>query len=474
MGSYLMYNPPMRPGRLLILVLLLRCGSASAQAPSKSINPTIQKIVEAVSEERIAASMRKLESFETRSTMSQHPDPNHGTEAARRWLLEEFRSYSPRLQVRLDSYKVKKQGVRIIRDVDVVNVVAVLPGRRDPERQFIISAHYDTMHLIRRPGASRENEDVEPPEIDGEKTAGSLTAPGVSDDASGIAAVLELARVLSRYEFDATLVFIAFDAEEQGLIGSNLYSAKARQEKQRIEAVLNNDIIGTEVAGDGRVENRRVRVFSEEPSDSPSRNLARYIKEIGERYVPAMTVDLIFRHDRFARGGDHTSFNLEGFPAVRFTSAAENYSQQHTATDTFAHAAPGYTTKVARINAAALASLALAPPPPDVTRISRSGLNSGRVVPNIGRGKTGYAALLRWKSEKPPPDLAGYAVVMRSTLAPYWEREIFVGNVQEHLIEGVSIDEMVFGVKAIDKDGHESLVSAYVATVPVKRPVETY
>ena len=224
------------------------------------------------------------------------------------------------------------------------------------------------------------------PELDPERSSAEPLAPGASDNASGTAAVLELARVMSRHEFDATLVFVAFDAEEYLSVGSNLYAGQARRENQRIEAVLNNDIIGTEVSGDGRAESRRVRLFSEDPADSPSRNLARYVKRAAERYVPSMTVELIFRHDRFSRGSDHTPFNHEGFAAVRFTSAAENYANQHSATDTFDRASPSYATLVTRINAAALICMARAPQAPEVTRLAQTGPQRGQVVPNLGRG----------------------------------------------------------------------------------------
>lgn len=443
---------------------------AFAQRPSNAIDPVIQKIVAGISEERVAASMKMLESFETRNTLSETHRPERGVQAARQWLFDEFQAASPRLQVRLDTHHVKKFGDRFFRDGDVVNVVAVLPGKTTPEREFVISAHYDTIHVVLKPAGESG---AEGRVTDGEKSAAETMAPGVSDDGSGTAAVLELARVMSQYVFDSTIVFIAFDAEEYGLVGSNLYATRAREQHERIEAVLNNDIIGTESSADGRAESRRMRVFSEDPEDSPSRSVARYVKRAGELYVPSMNVDLIFRHDRFARGGDHTSFNHEGFAAVRITSAAENYSNQHSATDTLANASPSYATRVARVNAAALASLALAPKAPDVMRPVTTGANKGRLIANIGRGESGYAANLRWKNEQPEEDLAGYKVLVRSTLSPYWEREIFVGDVRQYLMEGVSIDDVVLGVQAVDKDGHESLASAYVAAPGPKVTLET-
>lgn len=446
------------------------CGSAFAQHPPGAIDPVIQKIVAAISEERIADSMRKLETFETRNTLSESNRPDRGVQAARQWLFDEFRAASPRLQVRFDTSHVKKFGDRFFRDGDVVNVVAVLPGQTTPEREFVVSAHYDTIHVVQK---QEEGTGPEGRIVDGEKSAAEPLAPGVSDDGSGTSAVLELARVMSQYVFDSTIVFIAFDAEEYGLVGSNLYSTRAHLQKEQIDGVLNNDIIGTESSADGRAETRHMRVFSEDPDDSPSRSLARYIKRTAEMYVPSMNVDLVFRHDRFARGGDHTSFNQEGFAAVRITSAAENYANQHSATDTFSNASAGYAARVARVNAAALANLALAPKAPDVMRPVLTGANKGRLVANIGRGESGYAANLRWKNEKPEEDLAGYKVLVRSTLAPYWEREIFVGDVRQYLMEGVSIDDVVFGVQAVDKDGHESLAAAYVAAPAPKVVLDT-
>jgi hypothetical protein len=454
---------PMR-GSLLFLV-------TSVAATAGTINPAVQRIVDGISAERIAMIEKKLESFGTRNIFSETDSPTRGIGAARRWIFDQLKSYSPRLEVTFDSYKVKKQK-RVFRDVELVNVVAVLPGASNKERQFIVSGHYDSLNLVRKPADPSAPGD--PGEIDSEKSAARPFAPGVTDDASGTAAVMEMARVMSQYEFEKTIVFVAFAGEEEGLVGSTLYAAKARRENRIIDAVLNNDIIGSEAAGNGLLENSRVRVFSEHPNDSLSRQLARYIKEVGERYVPAMKVDLIFRNDRFGRGGDHTPFNYEGYAAVRFTTPAENYANQHTVTDTFANTSPAYAARVTRINAAAVASLALAPKAPVVLRESKVGEYKGRLVPNLGRGKSKYAAVLKWTNPDPEPDLAGYAIVSRSTLAPYWEKELFVGKVNEYTFEDVSVDDVVFGVKAIDKDGNESLVSAYTDAPRLKSVYETY
>ena len=457
---------------------MLRAGLALCilawSAHAAQLDPTIEKIVHDISQERIADTMKKLTSFQTRGNFTDPAQQNRGIGAARRWISDQFHSYDPRLEVSFDPHKVEKQGTRILRDVEVVNVVAVLPGTTQPEKQIIVSGHYDSLDIVRKPDAPEFGpEGSEPPPdevIDFEKSV-EAPAPGASDDASGTAVVLELARVMSRYKFEKTIVFVAFAGEEIGLIGSSLYAAKAQKQNDRIEAVLNNDIVGNDVSGDGRSENRLVRVFSDEPADSLSRELARYVRDAAGSYVPSFKADLVFRSDRFSRGGDHTPFAADGFAAVRFTTPAENLGVQHTADDTLDKTSPAYTANVARVNAATLASLALAPPPPDVERELLTGANKGRKVPNLTRGKSKYDAVLRWKDPNPVVDLAGYAVVMRSTTAPFWEHEIFVGKVTEYTLPGLSIDDVVLGVKAIDKEGHESLVSPYVDLPFVRRPI---
>ncbi len=456
------------------LPTLAVCVAACAWAQMNTVNPTVQEIVDAVSEQHVAEIMKKLESFQTRDLFSEDDNPARGIGAARRWIFEQFSSYSPRLQVRYDSYKLKKKG-RIARDVEVHNVVAVLPGKLNPERQFILSGHYDSLAVL--PRATPQpviGGDVPANDTYADLSNRAPTAPGVSDDASGTAAVLELARILSRYEFEKTIVFVAFTGEEEGLIGSSLYARKAHQENQIIDGVLNNDIIGTEVSGNGRIDNSTLWVFSEDPNDSPSRQLARYVKEASERYLPSLKVEMIFRSDRLGRGGDHTPFNQEGYAAVRLTTPNETYANQHTETDTFANASVPYTTRAIRANAAALASLALAPKAPVTSEPIARGPRKGQLTPLIGRGKSRYDAVLRWKDENPEPDLAGYIVVMRRTTSPDWERAVFVGKVNEYTFKNVSVDDVVFGVKAIDRDGNESLVSPYVSGPRAKTEIETY
>jgi hypothetical protein len=493
---------------LFTVVLFTTMGGsqALAQAPLTRLNPAVKQIVDQVSEERISATMKRLGEFGTRYVGSEQDSETRGIGAAQRWIEAQFKSYSPKLQVSLDKFAVKKNQ-RLPKDADLANIVAVLPGTTDKDRYVIVGGHYDSIASKRGPGTPNTNDD-------GPRTAAELepNAPGVADDASGTAAVMELARVMSQYDFDKSIVFVAFAAEEIGLNGSKNYADEAKAKNMTIEAMLNNDIIGTEVSGNGSSANNRVRLFSEGPEDSPSRALARYVKETSERYLPSMTVDMIFRRDRFSRGGDHTSFVHDGYAAVRFTTASENYANQHTATDTFANSSPAYATRVAKMNAAALASLALAPKPPVVTaprgqggfggRGGRGGDAAGANAaggapgastapaltpeqqqqrrtaaanrPGLARGKTGYDAALRWANPNPEPDLAGYAVVIRDTTSPVWQREIYVGNVTEYTIPDLSIDDVVIGVKAIDKDGNQSLVSAYEqgGTTMPQRPAD--
>jgi len=285
---------------------------------------------------------------------------------------------------------------------------------------------------------------------------------------------MELARILSQYEFEKTIVFVAFAGEEMGLVGSSLYARKARKENQIIDGVLNNDIIGSDVSGNGRIDNSTISVYSEDPDDSTSRQLARYVKDVGERYLPSIKIDLVFRADRIGRGGDHTPFNQEGYPAVRVTTPNENYANQHSVTDTFENTSVSYASRVIQANAAALASLALAPKAPVTNELITSGARKGQLTPMLSRGKTRYDAALRWKNENPEPDLLGYVIVMRKSTAPYWEKEVFVGKVTEYTFKDVSIDDMIFGVKAVDRDGNESLVTPYLPGPRQKLEIETY
>jgi hypothetical protein len=463
--------------------------SVFSQAPETRLNPIVKQIVDAISEQRIKATLEKLEGFGTRYVLSAQDDPVHGIGAAKRWIHDELQSYSPRLEVTYQNFMVKKgarQG-QIIRDVELSNVVAVLPGTIHRDRYVLVTAHYDSLAQVRKPFTGDEQRIAEsvrqgmdeneartllkinPPEnelgpLDFEATADAPIAPGVTDDGSGTAAVMELARVMSQYQFDKTIVFVTFAAEEIGLSGSQTYAAMAKQTGMQIEAILNNDIIGSDVSGNGQSATGVVRLFAAGPEESPTRELGRYMKQIAERFVPSMQVQMVFRQDRFLRGGDHTPFLNQGFPAVRLTSASENYKNQHSTTDTFANTSVPYATRVARMNAAVLASLALAPAPPVLNWTYSSGPNKGGHTPLLTRGKSGYDAVLHWLPNT-EPDIAGYAVVIRSTTAPMWEHETWVGNVTSFTMPDVSIDDVAIGVKAVDADGNQSAVSPYMEPV---------
>lgn len=463
-----------------------------AQQPPARLNPTIQRIVDGVSEERIAASLRKLESFHTRSVISEQNNPTRGIGAAERWLAAEFKSYSPRLEVSTHEFEIKK-GARVPADVKVRNVLAVLPGTVHKDRYVLVTAHYDTIAFAYKPAKSLEERIKDAvkdgmneaearkymgltpqDEIRGEPDLEKMAkpdwyAPGANDDGSGTAAVLELARVMSSYEFDKSIVFVAFAGEEVGLTGSTAYAKEARAKNMQIEAVLNNDIIGNETAGNGRTASSTLRVFSAGPEDGLPRAVALYAKELGERYVPSMEIDLVFRQDRFRRGGDHTPFANNGFGAVRFTTASEDYSHQHTDSDTVANMSIPYNTRVAKVNAAVAASLAMSPAPPSTNWHVQSGKNKGARRGLLSRGKSGYDAVLRW-IPSPSPDVAGYSVLIRDTTSPTWQREIYVGDVNEYALKDVSIDDVILGVRAIDKDGNPSLIATYGLDGPASVP----
>jgi hypothetical protein len=287
-----------------------------------------------------------------------------------------------------------------------------------------------------------------------------VVAPGANDDGSGTALTMELARVFaeSGIEFDATLVFITVAGEEQGLIGSAAHAKQAAADKVRIDAVFNNDIVGNVTSGNGTIDSKSVRVYSEGPEDSASRALARYVARTSGRYVPSQKIRPMARVDRFGRGSDHSSFNAYGYPAICFRESNENYSMQHSAKDTIDGVSFPYLAQNARVNAASVAALALAPPAPGV-----SAANGG---PTIGRQPSGYDAALRWTAS---PGAAAYRIFWREAWTPDWQHELTVGNVTEFTLPNVSIDDYVFGVAAVDAEGHESVIAAYV-TPPRRQP----
>jgi hypothetical protein len=437
---------PHHIGALVCAALIFTTGTRATGAPDR--DPRVEALLAAVSADRLAATVKTLASFGTRQLYSDSTSPTRFIGAAREWIRQQFIEASPRFEVAFDTYQVAAQGGRLPRDVELRNVVAILPGKSP--RRLYVTGHYDS--VARRTDGTGGPEGFDWTRADND-------APGANDDGSGTALVIELARAVgaSHLDFDATIVFLAFAGEEEGLVGSTLHAGRAAAEHWSIDGVFNNDIVGGSHGGDGIVDTAHVRVFSEGPEDSASRALARYLRRAAGRYVPEQEVVLAARADRFGRGGDHSPFNQEGFPAVRVTEARENYSRQHTVLDTPDGVDPGYLQRTARVNLAALASLALAPAAPVVTE------SAGR--PRIARGESGYDAKLSWT---PSAGATSYRVFWRKAWSVDWEHELTVGDVSEALLPNVSIDDFVFGVASVDASGHESLITAYVVPTRAK------
>ena len=428
-----------------VSVIVMTPAVRAQSAEPADVDARISKLVASISESRLEQLVRTLAGFGTRNTLSDTASPSRGIGAARQWILDELERSSARLQVGFDTHHIPKGG-RITRDVELRNVVAILPGRSP--RRIYVSGHYDTVNIGGQGqiGANTGGR-VETDRDD------NADAPGANDDGSGTALVMELARVFaeSGVAFDATLVFTAVAGEEQGLIGARAHARRMKAENVPVQAVFNNDIVGGVVGGDGTSDGATIRLYSEGPEDSPSRELAIFTQRIAARYVPSHRIRLMSRRDRFNRGGDHTAWNLEGFAAVGFRESRENYAKQHNANDTVDGVSVPYLAQSARVNAAAMAVLALAPPPPVVA--------NERGQPTIDRQPSGYDAHLRWVAS---PGAAGYRLFWREAWAPDWEHDLYVGNVTEYTLPHSNIDDRVFGVAAVDGEGHESTVSAYV------------
>jgi len=455
---------------LVAALTVAAVSTAAAQTPAAAdLDPRIAKLVASVSEERLGAILKKLESFETRNTLSSTSSTTRGIGAARQWIFDQMKSYSPRLHVSFDTYQVAPQG-RITHPVELRNVMAILPGRS--ARRIYVSGHYDT---VARPGgqgaanASGSAPAAPDPDAPAARAADPEApidnlAPGVNDDGSGTALTMELARIFgeSGLEFDATLVFMCHAGEEQGLVGARLHAQKAAAEKIPIEAVLNNDIVGGDRGGSGIIDGATIRVYSEGPEDSTSRSLARFVQRWGARYVPSHRVRPMARPDRFGRGGDHSAYNQLGFTAVGFRESRENFTRQHDVRDTYEGISLPYLAQNARVNAAAAATLAFAPPPPNVL--------SDRNQPLITRAPSGYDANLKWA---PSPGAAAYRIFWRDAWGPDWQQELLVGNVTSVVLPNMQVDDYVFGVAAVDAGGHESFVTAYVTPPRASTPIKT-
>jgi Zn-dependent M28 family amino/carboxypeptidase len=447
---------PTKTLMLLAMASLSPSLGLHAQAIRPDADPRIEKLVASVSQQRLQATATKLAGFGTRSTLSDTVSTTRGIGAARRWIYDEFKRMSPKLQVSYDRHMLAQQG-RITREVELVNVVAVLPGKS--ARRVYITGHYDTVNSRRPAGAdatataagAAPSAPLARPTIDND-----ADAPGANDDGSGTSLTMELARVFaeSGIAFDATLVFVTWAGEEQGLIGSMAHATALRNAKGVVEANFNNDIVGSSLGGNGIIDGESVKIYSLGPEDSPNRSLARYVQRVAGTYVPSHTIRLMAREDRFGRGSDHSSFTANDFPAIVFREANENYERQHSPDDKLEGMDFRYLAQNARVNAASAASVALAPPAPRVT--------TGGGTATIGRGRSGYDASLQWQ---PSPGAVAYRVYWRDAWTNDWQKSQVVGNVTQLLMPNVSIDDYVFGVAAIGADGHESVISAYVSPV---------
>lgn len=413
----------------------------------------IYEIIERVSAERLEKDIRILANFGTRNTFSDTVSDTRGIGAARRWIKSEFDKISSDCGNCLNvfyqkDFVTKEDGNRIPKDAWIVNVVAIQKGTKYPNRYIIMSGDIDSR--------ASDTMDFE------------SDAPGANDNATGMAGAIEAARILSNYEFESSVVYVGLSGEEQGLFGGKGLAEYAKKNNWEIIGVFNNDMIGNIEGVDGVIDNRSFRIFSEPvpPNeterernmrrfyggevDGISRQLARYVHKITQTYMPEMNPMLIYRLDRFGRGGHHRPFNDLGYAGIRIMEAHENYNRQHQDLRTedgieYGDVIEGvnfdYAAKLTAVNAISMASLAWAPPAPKKVEIG------GIVEPS---------AKLRW--EKVEGDIAGYKIYWRDTTAPQWQHSRFVGDVNEFKLEGIVIDNYYFGVASVGKNGHESVV----------------
>lgn len=445
----------------LLTTLLLSFTPAFAPVFAQTIvqrDPQIADLVGQISADSLRAHINGLVSFGTRSTLSVSTDTKRGIGASREWVLGKFNQYAKqsggRMKAVIDTWTLPADGKRIDKPTEIGNVLATLKGTNPADdRIFIVQGHIDSRV------SSVMNRDAD--------------APGANDDGSGTAAVIELARVMSKSQFPATIIFAVVSGEEQGLLGAEHLSEKAVTEKWNLEALLNNDIMGSNNSNETNIrDNTRVRVFSEglpafqladratnirqfgSENDGKARTLARYLKEVGERYVDDLEVVLVYRNDRYLRGGDHTPFVQRGFGAVRITEMNENYDHQHQDLRTKDGTEFGdyakfmdfdYLRKNTAINAATLANLAKAPPvPQQVTIEVRNLTNSTGLYWQAPKGAGGA-----------PAKVKGYYVLMRETYWPFWQKKFFTTKVGMTL--PYSKDNYYFAVQAVSEDGNESL-----------------
>lgn len=435
--------------KLLFFSVFLLCLFTNAQTDGK-----IYEIIEAVSADCIEKDIRILEGFGTRNTFSDTISDLRGIGAARRWIKSEFDKISSEcngcLEVFYQKDFVKKgDGPRIVKDAFIVNVVAIQRGKKYPNRFIIMSGDID----------SRNSDPLDY----------TNDAPGANDNASGMAGTIEAARVLSNYQFDSSIIYVGLSGEEQGLFGGAGLAKYAKEKNWNIIGILNNDMIGNIEGVDGVIDNRTFRIFSEPvpPNetekerrlrrfyggevDGISRQLARYVHKTVKTYMPEMNPMMIYRLDRFGRGGHHRPFNDLGFAGIRIMEAHENYNRQHQNIreengikygDVIEGVNFDYAKKLTAVNAINLASLATAPPAPEKVEIG---------------GIVEASVKLRWEKAT-YTKIKGYKVYWRLTTSPTWDNSRFVGDVNEVTLEGIVIDNYYFGVAAIDENGYESMV----------------
>lgn len=442
----------MKPTYILnFLVLLFTIHTSIGQITVN--DPEIRKMISEVKSENMEATVKKLVSFGTRHTLSDTKSSTRGIGAAQRWVKSEFDNYAlasnGRLTSIIDYFTIKADGRRIKNDSQLGNVMATLKGTdATDDRVLIISGHLD----------SRATDVMD----------SSIDAPGANDDGSGVAAMMELARIMSKREFPFTIVFVAVVGEEQGLYGAKYLADKAKEQKWNVIAMINNDMIGNSLSSGTQLrDNRQVRVFSEtipyleteaeakirkatnRENDSPSRLLARYIKTVTNQYVEQLDIKLVYRNDRFLRGGDHTPFSQNGFTAIRFCEMNENFDHQHQTVRKENGVQYGdlpefmdfeYMRKVACSNLATLSNLAWSPKAPINVGIEVKELsNSSTLVWNKPEGKSVY----------------GYTILIRETSATNWEKAIFVKDTKAEI--PYSKDNYLFSVQSVDELGHSSL-----------------
>ncbi|HET6912133.1 MAG TPA: M28 family metallopeptidase [Rhodanobacteraceae bacterium] len=422
----------------------------ASNPPPANTHPELRAIAQAVSAKSLHDIDAKLVGFGTRSTLSDTKSNARGIGAARRWVKSKFESISKDCGGCLEVVTPSKvfTGERTPpKGVEVMDVVAIQRGVSDPDRVIVITGHLDS----RRTDVMDATGD----------------APGADDDASGVSALIEAARVLSKYKFAATLVYSADSGEEQGLYGGKIIAQYAVDHHWNVEANLNNDIVGSPRGGDGQYDPHTVRVFSEGTKsnetleqaryrryhgggvDSPSRNIARYMAALANQYLGDFHVRMVYRTDRYGRGGDQVAFLEQGFPAVRVTESQEDYTHQHQDIrvengihygDTIDHVDFDYLANVTRVNALTMAAMASAPMPPQDVTI---------------KGALAYDTTVAWK---PSPGAATYKVWWRETTAPQWQHSYDAGSATTAVLKGINIDDYYFGVSAVSQDGWESPV----------------